>query len=93
MPRRGAEPPARPTRPTLPELVEGMRPAALRQRAAEAYLGLGEDFLDEPCPVPRCDLRKPGSKRPVWVFRVQDLDAFLEGRLVQPGMPSPWAVK
>lgn len=78
---------------SLPDLGGGVRPAALRQRPAEAYLGLGEDFLDEPSPVPRCDVRRPGAKRPVWVWRIVDLDAFLASRLVPPGMPSPWAEK
>lgn len=73
-----------------PPEAAGRPPAALRQRDAERYLGMGEDFLDEPSPVPRCDIRRPGAQRPVWVFRVVDLDEFLASRLLAPGMPSPW---
>jgi hypothetical protein len=51
---------------------------------------MGEGWLDEPSPLPRCDIRKPGALRPVWVWRKVDLDAFLASRLVPPGMPSPW---
>lgn len=51
---------------------------------------MGQDFLDEPSPVPRCDIRRAGAQRPVWVFRVADLDEFLLSRRVAPGMPSPW---
>lgn len=64
---------------------------AFRQKAAEKYLGLGEDYLDD-APIPRCDLRKPGAKRPVWVWRKVDLDAYLESRLVPPGHPSPFGM-
>lgn len=64
-------------------------PAAMPQRVAERYLSMGEDFLDD-APIPRCDLRKAGAKRPVKVWRRVDFDAFLEQRQVQPGRSSPW---
>ena len=63
--------------------------AALTQRQAEAYLGVGEDYLDD-APIPRVDLRKPGRTKPMWRWRRVDLDAHLAARLVQPGMPSPF---
>jgi hypothetical protein len=50
---------------------------------------MGEGWLDT-APVPRCDIRKPGALRPVWVWRVSDLDAFLASRVVQPGAVSPF---
>jgi hypothetical protein len=65
---------------------------AFRLREASAYLGLAphSQWLIQPdCPVPRCDLRRPGAKLPVWVWRKAALDAFLEGREVQPGQPNP----
>ena len=65
-----------------------MTPGALRLEQASVYLGLTPSsrwLLEQDCPVPRCDIRKPGSARPVWVWRVVDLDRFLEERLVAPG--------
>lgn len=41
-------------------------------------------------PIPRVDIRKPGRTKPMWRWRVADLDAFLAARVVQPGMPSPF---
>lgn len=69
-----------------------MTPAALRLREASQYIGLEESsdwLLEADCPVPRCDIRRAGAKRPVWVWRKAALDAFLEGREVQPGQPNP----
>lgn len=69
-----------------------MEQGALRLPAASLYIGLEESsdwLLEADCPVPRCDLRRPGAKRPVWVWRKAALDAFLEGREVQPGQPNP----
>jgi hypothetical protein len=51
---------------------------------------MGEGWLDDPSPVPWCDLRKPGAQRPVKVWLVADLDAFVHSRRIEPGMPSPW---
>ena len=65
-----------------------MTPGALRLREASQYIGLGERsdwLLEADCPVPRCDIRRPGAGKPVWVWRKLDLDAFLESRLVRPG--------
>jgi hypothetical protein len=65
-----------------------MEPGALRLREASRYIGLGDasDWLLEPdCPVARCDIRKPGAARPVWVWLKRDLDAFLDSRRVEPG--------
>jgi hypothetical protein len=50
---------------------------------------MGEDWLDD-APVPRCDIRKPGAQRPVWVWRIVDLDAFLASRVVPVGAVSPF---
>lgn len=67
-----------------------LAPAALTLRQASAYIGLGDesDWLMT-APVPRVDLRKVGAGRPVWRWRVVDLDAFLKQRLVQPGESNP----
>jgi hypothetical protein len=65
---------------------------ALGIKAANAYLDLApdSDWLTEPrCPVPRADLRVPGSPRPMWRWRRADLDAFLAARLVRPGEANP----
>lgn len=66
--------------------------ASFRIRAANAYLGLEPEsdwLLDTDCPVPRCDLRKPGAVRPMWFWRQESLDAFLRSREVAPGQPNP----
>lgn len=65
---------------------------AFRLREASQYIGLGPKsnwLLDPACPVPKCDLRKPGALRPTWVWLKRDLDAFIESRRVAPGMPNP----
>jgi hypothetical protein len=64
-------------------------PAVLNQKKAEAYLGVGARWLDD-APIPRVDRRKPGAAKPFWGWRVADLDAWLEERLVQPGETSRW---
>jgi hypothetical protein len=51
---------------------------------------MGEGWLDDPSPLPRSDIRKPGAQRPVWVWAVEDLEAFIRSRRVEPGMPSPF---
>jgi hypothetical protein len=69
-----------------------MELGAFRLHAASCYLGLepASDWLLEPaCPVPRCDIRKPGASRPVWVWRRAALDAFLASREVAPGAVNP----
>jgi hypothetical protein len=67
-----------------------MEQGALTQREASVYLGLepGSRWLDD-APVPRCDIRKPGSSRPVWRWRRADLEAFLASRVVAPGAVNP----
>lgn len=65
---------------------------AFRLESASLYLDLeeGSRWLLEPdCPIPRCDIRKPGSAKPMWRWRKVDLDAFLASRLVQPGGVNP----
>jgi hypothetical protein len=68
-----------------PEALVG----AFRQAEAEAYIGMGEGWLDN-APIEKSDIRKPGAKRPVWVWRRTVLDAFLESRAVLPAFPSPF---
>ena len=68
-----------------------MTPGALRLEDASVYIGLEPGsrwLLERDCPVAKCDIRKPGSARPVWVWRVLDLDAFLAERLVPAGHDS-----
>jgi hypothetical protein len=68
---------------------------ALRLSAASEYLGLGtasDWLLESDCPVARCDIRRPGAARPVWVWLKRDLDAFLERRRVEPGEANPQEV-
>jgi hypothetical protein len=64
-----------------------VEPAAFSQKVAARYLGVNARWLDD-APIPKCDLRKSGATKPVWRWRRQDLDAFLEARLVLPGHPS-----
>jgi hypothetical protein len=47
-------------------------------------------LLEEGCPVPRCDIRRPGATKPVWRWLWRDLEAFLAQRRVLPGQGSPW---
>jgi hypothetical protein len=65
---------------------------AFRLREASLYLGLepaSEWLLDADCPVPKCDIRKPGAGRPIWVWRREALDDFLASREVPPGAVNP----
>lgn len=65
-------------------------PGAMTRPVAAAYLGgFNPRWLDD-APIPKCDIRKPGASKPVWVWRKVDLDAFLEQRLVPVGTSSPW---
>lgn len=69
-----------------------MEQGAFRLREASAYLGLepeSEWLMSRDCPVPRADIRKPGAKKPLWVWRRAALDRFLESREVQPGAVNP----
>lgn len=71
-------------------------PIALRIRAASEALGLGPDsdwLLDADCPVPKCDVRKPGARRPKWVWDYDDLKDFVKSRKVMPGHPNPQDVR
>lgn len=66
---------------------------ALGRRAASEAIGLSPDsdwLLRPDCPVPRCDVRKPGAKRAVYVWLWDDLRAFVESRRVLPGHPNPF---
>jgi hypothetical protein len=67
-------------------------PIALGRRAANEALGLGADsewLLDPDCPIPKCDIRKPGARVAMWVWDYDDLRAFVKSRKVQPGHPNP----
>lgn len=69
-----------------------MTPGAFKLRDASLYIGLEESsewLLEADCPVPRCDIRRPGAQRPRWCWRKATLDAFLESREVKPGQPNP----
>lgn len=66
---------------------------AFQLEEAAQYLGMSASWLEEAGMIPRCDIRKPGAKRPTWVWRKADLDAFLESRLIQPGQRSPFGVE
>ena len=57
---------------------------ALRTTNAASYIGVERKQLAK-LPIPRADVSSVGSSRPTWVYRVVDLDAFLESRLVKPG--------
>jgi len=61
---------------------------ALDQRNASIAIDLEPEsrWLTEPdCPIPRVDMRKPGAGKPSWRWRVQDLETFLQERLIHPG--------
>ena len=57
---------------------------ALPTTRAASYLGVERKQLAK-LPIPRADMSTPGSNRPTWVYRVADLDAYLEKKLVKPG--------
>lgn len=42
-------------------------------------------LLEEACPIARVDMRKAGATKPLWRWRVVDLEGFLDARLTQPG--------
>lgn len=93
--KRNPSPAARPAAPGGPKVDIAVStaalPAALTRAQASEYLGLesGSRWLDD-APIPWVDLRKPGATRPIKRWRRVDLDAFLAGRLVKPGFPSPF---
>lgn len=61
---------------------------ALDQRNASIAIDLEPEsrwLTEEDCPIPRVDMRKPGAQKASWRWRVCDLEAFLEERLVHPG--------
>ena len=61
---------------------------ALDQRGASVAIDLEPEsrwLTEQDCPIPRVDIRKAGSTRPVWRWRVLDLERFLRDRLVEPG--------
>lgn len=64
--------------------------AAMPLRSAAHYLGVSPRWLEAASHIPRCDVRRPGAKRPAWRWRRVDLDAFLASRVVEPGRASPW---
>jgi hypothetical protein len=71
-----------------------LAPLALNQRNASIAIDLEPEsrwLTEEDCPIPRVDIRKPGAARPVWRWRVRDLERFLLDRLVDPGKDSPLA--
>jgi len=69
---------------STPPLTASIEVAALRLRDAAKYVSYSVREFPY-LPIPRCDTRKAGGKRPVWRWRRSDLDAFLESRTVQPG--------
>jgi hypothetical protein len=69
-------------------------PLVLDLKRASDALSLEEGsrwLLDPRCPVPRVDMRLPGAGKPLWRWRVEDLQAWLATRVVPPGHPSPFA--
>lgn len=65
-----------------------MTPLALNLRDASVAIGLEPEsrwLTEAGCPIPRVDIRKPGSSKPAWRWRVVDLERFLRDRLVEPG--------
>ncbi len=62
---------------------------AYRQREAAEQIGMGEDWMED-APIAKSDIRKPGAKRPVWVWYHDDLVAFVQSRKVLPGHESPF---
>jgi hypothetical protein len=62
--------------------------AAFDLQTANGYLGLARKstwLLQPGCPVARCDMRRPGARRPLWRWRKETLDKFLVAREVVPG--------
>jgi len=52
---------------------------------AAAFLRFESPRWLDTAPVPWCDIRKPGSTRPIRRYLRSDLLAFVAGRRVQPG--------
>ena len=68
-----------------------MTGGALGAHEAARYLGLKNGRYMDDLPIRRVDLAKLGAKRPRWVWRVADLDAYLASRVVEPGYASPFS--
>lgn len=59
-----------------------IQPAALDARQSAQYLNVSlAHFHKDVRPlIPVVDLRKPGSKKPMWRWLTSDLDAFIAAR-------------
>lgn len=57
---------------------------------AAAYLSVSLRFMAD-LPLPRVDVRRPGTKRAVWRYNRTDLDTWIAARTTKPGHDSPVA--
>jgi hypothetical protein len=56
----------------------------LTQHQAAVYLGVSSRHLQGRADIPRLDVAPPGSSRPQWRYRLQDLEAFADSRIILP---------
>lgn len=78
------------TQPTT--AVDSADDPAFDAQAAAEYLGFGDARWMDDAPIAWCDVRKPGSSRPIKRWRRSTLNAFLAQREIQPGLGSPWGL-
>ncbi len=78
--------PLAPPPPTPLALPANVTPLLTVAQAAQ-YLGLSERHLQDRADIPRLDAAAPGATRPLWRYRVTDLERFAESRVILPYMP------
>ena len=72
---------ARPMAPSPPMLPANVMPLLTTAQAA-AYLGISERHLQDRADIPRLDVGPPRGARPLWRYRLSDLEAFAARRVV-----------
>jgi len=51
---------------------------------AARFLGLSAGHVQARGDIPRVNVAPPGSRKPAWRYRISDLEAFAQHRLVNP---------
>jgi hypothetical protein len=67
------------------------RGGGLGAQGSAEYLGKKNARFMDDLDIPKCDLAKAGTNRPIWVWRIHDLEEYLAKRWLPHGEPSPWS--
>ena len=52
----------------------------LKRQEAASYLGVSLRWLEGNPDIPKIDLARPGSSRPMWRYKTSDLDTWLAAK-------------